>query len=328
MNVDELLKDVVKSFNSPPKEIVFIISGIFVIIGLILIIGVIKRIIDRYKFALAANKRFEKYIVKYSLTKYERNLVDRMSGLLKNPLKKYLLLINPHTFNTCFHLLSSREDVDEQIRTSIYKKLGFIRYDPHKTPSSSNDIAEGTPAKLINKDRDNAINGKVIRHLPDAVVFVSLENHKGFLNEDAVILFTHNYTGLYGFKTRVIKNENKAIYLANSENIVKIQRREYFRKNIHLPILLRREGSEDDPDDAYIQDLSAGGLSVTNPGKKYLKGDDLSLFFHEETDKEFHLYGEVVRVSGYFKILHIKFGHVKKGERDRLVGFVQGEHPA
>ncbi|MBN1798880.1 MAG: PilZ domain-containing protein [Spirochaetales bacterium] len=282
---------------------------------------------ERNKLALAVNKRFEKYIVKYSLTKPELDLVDRMSRFLKNPLKKYLLLTNAHTFNTCFHLLSRKEEVDKKIQMSFYKKLGFDRFDPYKVPSSSNDIAEGTPARVFSADKKTAVNGIITRHLPDALVFESLDSLEKFSNEDEVILVTHNYTGLYGLKTRVLKGENKTIYMANSEDIVTIQRREYFRKNIYLPILLRREDSKDEPDYAYIRDLSAGGLSVTNPGKKYVKKDDLSLFFHKEADKKFHLSGEVVRVSINNKILHIKFGYVTNSVRDRLVGLIQAGDP-
>lgn len=327
MNNDEFFREIAESFNRTPKEIIIFISVILVIIGLAVILNIIKRITARNKLTLAVNERYEKYIVKYSLTKPELDLIDRMSRFLKNPLKKYLLLTNPHTFNTCFHLLSRQEKVDNQIRMSFYKKLGFNRFDPYQVPGSSNDIAEGTPAKLLSKDRQTVINGSIIRQLPDAIVFESLNSLIEFSNDDKVLLITHNYTGLYGFKTRILKAENNTIYAAHSEDIIRTQHREYFRKKIYLPILLRLEGSKEEPDHAYIRNLSAGGLSVTNPGKKYSKEDDLSLFFHKKADNRFHLYGEVVRVSGNNKILHIKFGHVTNKDRDRLVGFIQAEHP-
>ncbi|MBN1697250.1 MAG: PilZ domain-containing protein [Spirochaetales bacterium] len=327
MNNNEFLREIAESFNRTPQEILVFISIILSIVGLITILGIIKWIIDRNKFTLAVNSRFEKYAVKYSLTKPEIDLLDRMSRFLKNPLKKYLLLTNSHTFNTCFHLLASREESDKKIQLSIFKKLGFSRFDPYRVPDSSNDIAEGSPAKLISKDKKIIINGFVTRQLPDAIVFESLNSFIGFTNDDEVFLVTHNYTGLYVFKTRILKAENKTIFAAQSKNIVRTQHREYFRKNIVLPILLRRIDSKEEPDRADIRDLSAGGLCVTNPGKKYVKDDDLSLFFHKEAENRFHLYGEVVRVSGNNKILHIKFGHITNRDRDRLVGFIQKGMP-
>ena len=327
MNNNEFLKQITESFRRTPEELVVFIGIILAVIALILIFRIIKRIIDRNKLASAVNKRFESCITKYSLTKPELGLVDRMSRFLKNPIKKYLLLTNPHTFHICFHLLSSKKKADKRIRMSLYKKLGFNRSDPNKVPSSSNDIAKGTSAFLISKDKQTIINGYVSEHLLDTIGFKSLDSHIGFSVNEEVFLITHNYTGLYGFKTRILKKENKTIYTAHSEDIVRTQHREYFRKKINLPVLLRREGSKEKLDHAYICDLSAGGLSVTNPEKKYVKEDDLSLFFHKEADTSFHLYGEVVRVSGNNRILHIKFGHVTNRDRDRLVGFIQAEHP-
>jgi len=326
MNNNEFLKQIAESFRRTPEELIVFISIILAVIGLILILRIIKRIIDRNKLTSAVNKRFEVYITKYLLTKPELDLIDRMSRFLKNPLKKYLLLANPHTFHICFHLLSGKKKADKRIRMSLYKKLGFNRFDPNKIPGSSNDIAKGTSAFLISKDKQTIINGCISGHLLDAIVFESLDTPAGFSNNEEVSLITHNYTGLYGFKSRILKKKNKTVYVAHSEDVVRTQHREYFRKKIYLPVLLRREGSKEKLDHAYICDLSAGGLSVTNPEKKYVKEDDLSLFFHEETDKNFHLYGEVVRVSNNNKILHIKFGHVTDSDRDRLVGFIQTKH--
>ncbi|MBN2443568.1 MAG: PilZ domain-containing protein [Spirochaetales bacterium] len=323
MNTDKFLRQIAESFHRTPEEIISFTIIIVTLIVVAVVAGIIKSIVHRNTLNSIVNKRFEKYVNKFSLTKQEIDVVNRMSRYLRKPVKKYLIFTNPHTFNTCFHLLKSHEIVDNQIRMSLYQKLGFNRFDPYKVPFSSFDIAEGTPVKVFSMKKRTFINGTITKQLPDGIEFKSQNNLIDFSENDEILLITHNFTGLYSIKTRIIKVENTALFLSHSENIKRKQHREYFRKKIYMPILICKEGSKEEPDHAEVRDISAGGLSITNPGKKYKKEDDLSLFFQKDTDKSYHLSGEVVRVSGNNKILHIKFGHVSKSDRDRIVGFIQ-----
>jgi hypothetical protein len=327
VNIPEFLQGVADSFQKTPREILLFILLLFILIFIYAAASFIRYLVDRTKLSKVLYQKYVRYLREFSVTQAERELIDALSVFLKTPEKKYLLFINQHTFNYCLNRLKRTSRVSNEILLPLVKKLGFDIYNPFHLPRTTREIAQGKPAFLV-LPGNQRIAGIIERQLKDSLVFsVKGKPAEPFLGSEAT-LYLHNALGVLSFPTLIQNVKENEIFLEHSDTVTSIQRRMYYRKNIRLPILIRQEGSTEKPLRSAIIDISAGGMSVENPQKKYNKGDDLRLFFHENTGQQFDISGEVLRVTRNREVLHIRFGHLIESIQDRIMGFINIEKQA
>lgn len=301
----------------------FLMTGLFV--AMLIVFWRYRSVQEERVSSERVHTAWKKYLEEYGLNSSEIALVNRLAQFLTDPDKRYILLVNQHTFLECLHALKQQESPDMDILMPLAMKLGYRISDPREIPRSSRDLVEGVPVAVVDQQR-NVSSGLVSRQLPNSLVLV-LPVFKSALGDgEGVVLFFHNFAGLFELKTRIQKKSADELWLAHSDNLIKIQRRSFFRKRINLPIHIRREGVRDQDDVTQILDMSLGGMSLINPGGKYRKGDDLSLYFFRDAHELFHLYGEVVRISRSGSVLHLKFGHLSTGEQDRIASLLNSGH--
>jgi hypothetical protein len=316
--MDELLRGIRDGLIRNPGQIVLLLFLVLVCVSAVFLFNFLLRRKETQHYRDTVDNLFGRYCHQYDLTQREVHLVDRMSQYLKDPRKKYLLLINQQTFLACFHTFKQAETFPKEEMLSLLTKLGFRFHDKHRHPKSSRDLNPGTPAVLLTS-KDKTYNGHVARQMDNSVVFFLPEPPRIIDLEGPLQLIVHDFSGLFEFDTHLQKISGSDCLLAHSDQVKKIQRREYYRKKLTIPIHIRKEGFPEDMDDqTQILDLSLGGMSVVNPERKYRAGDDISLYFYKGAHSVFHLYGEVIRVTNNRKILHIKFGHFNSNEQDRI----------
>jgi hypothetical protein len=324
MNIQQFLQSVADSFQKTSWQIILFVILLFSLIFLYVVSSFIRYALERSRQLRQLNEKYNRYAGDFSITQAEKNLIDALSRYLKLPEKKYLLFLNQHTFNYCLNNLRKHTVVPNEVLLPLTKKLGFDLYNPFHLPRTTRELKPGKPAYLVLPE-NRRIAGYIDRQLPDSVVFVPRgTTHAPSLGSKAT-LYLHNALGILSFPTMVQNVKDGNIYLEHSDTVSTIQRREYYRRNIRLPILVRQEGSTEKPLKSVIIDLSAGGMSIENPQRRYQKGDDLRLFFHEDTGAAFDIDGEVIRVSRNREVLHIRFGHMIDSVQDRIMGFINIE---
>lgn len=97
-----------------------------------------------------------------------------------------------------------------------------------------------------------------------------------------------------------------------------MQRREYYRRNLELPVFVRPTGSRRRPVATRFIDVGGGGASLQNPSAKFRRGTDLELTFHPDSHAPLNLHGRVVRTSQGGAVLHVKFEKLRESTRDKI----------
>ncbi len=128
----------------------------------------------------------------------------------------------------------------------------------------------------------------------------------------------HTKQGIFAFETKILANQSNELKLDHAFHKKKIQRQQYFRKNIHLNAQVRKLKNKAD----YIcrlYDLSAGGASIKN--HRFQVGDTLILTMNEIPNYNKTVYSTVVRLSNAKKVAHLQFLDLSDQDKDKLIQY-------
>ncbi len=263
-------------------------------------------------------EKYEELLKKLALSLSDQDLIERLAVYLKDPEKKYLLLINQPVFNGCAAKLVRSESIPASSLAALRVRLKFSARDPEKIPTSSAELPVGLPVLLI-RERGKKVSGKIADLKPQSLM-ISLEGASpSFPTGTTVSLYFQKRSGVFSFTTHVQTSGDRSLDLAHSENIKHYQRRKYYRKKILLPVFVNPAGSEETPVLSAFTDLGGGGASLKNPGFRFKAGDDLELSFFPAGVARLKVVAEVVRVSGKGGTLHVRFEPLKDTSRDRII---------
>ena len=132
-----------RGFERSPLEIVLVIVSFLAFLALLIVIHRMQRARVRRQQRALAERRYRQTADKSSLTPSEEDLVRRMARFLKEPEKKYLILINQPTFNFCAAKLRAKDEASAEPLAELRSKLGFRLQGPEQAPTSSAELPEG-----------------------------------------------------------------------------------------------------------------------------------------------------------------------------------------
>lgn len=251
-------------------------------------------------------------------------LLDRLATRLHDSSKRYLLLENEATFNSCLRRLPGRESISPALVAALRMKLGFRTLNPERAPLSSGDIAEETVVLLERP----AANGKKRERFPAKIVSVepaalalAVQARDAFDRGDRLKLYFYNFAGLYMFPTRVISVKAGLVLVGHSNAISAVQRRRYYRRKLSAPAYIRTktgEGSEELFVKTLLQDLGGGGAKVVNPHDIFQVHDRVELALDLGLHKWVKVPADVVRI-GRDGSASLKFHGLKESSRDLIL---------
>jgi hypothetical protein len=128
--------------------------------------------------------------------------MNSMSRYLLYPEKKYLLLVNRHTFNNALHKLKEERKIQPSFISSLQQKLKHITYNPLDAPVSTEYLYEDTPVILeIQKKKiwglvKEVDSNKISIKVPDTVELPP----KG----TEVNLIVYDFRGIFVFEASVM----------------------------------------------------------------------------------------------------------------------------
>ncbi|RPJ08185.1 MAG: PilZ domain-containing protein [Spirochaetaceae bacterium] len=321
MKSQDFMSGISEYFSRPPQELQIFLICLAVFITILILSAVIQRLSEKAKLAKILEIKYNNALHRFELSEDERRLVESLAQFLKNRDKKYLLFENQQLFNHCLFQLRINTTVPKEPLGTLMNKLKFKITDSFHDPVSSRQLPAGKPVLLITDD------GKKLPALVEEVTQKSLvlsidpHAHAPVVGTDLSV-FTNNDRGLVTFIAMVGNVRENIISLTHSDHLKSIQRRANFRKQVTVPIYIKREGADMPVLKSEILDLSAGGMSVKNPSLSFTRGDDCKISFAPDTKLEFDLYGEIIRVSKGGNILHIRFGHFPEAMEDEIIRFL------
>ena len=335
---NELIGWVASGFGVNP---VYIILFVVVLLVFVLFLLFSHRIIRRREEAQidrTIEEKNRRAFTAAKLTDDETNLIDSLAVYLKDPRKKYLLISSASTLSAC--LARGRVDgiVGRTVAETLLKKLGV---DPRKHVGrlrSTADIPEGLSVIVELSDRKR-VSG-IVEAQESGIFVVRNTSSKasskaaseasssaggserdgsrrvGKPNEKATV-YCFDSRGVFAFITTVVRSGTDTLVLRHTDKMKLAQRREYFRKNISISVVVRSEGKTQT---AKLLDLGGGGASLENPGLS--KGDDVQVFFTRGHDDWLPIAGEVVRTSKGDRVAHIRFDYIADAVRDQIIKMV------
>ncbi|MEE8590616.1 MAG: PilZ domain-containing protein [Spirochaetia bacterium] len=308
-----------RGFERSPLEIILVIVSVLAFIALLIIAYRIQRRRIRRQQRTIADRRYRELVEKRSLTPSEQNLVKRMARFLKDPDKKYLILISQPTFNFCAARLRKKEAVTVSSLAELRNRLGFRLQGPEQIPASSAELPDGQGLLIIGIKGNLKAQGRVGKQEPRSLVAELVEGSPTFREREPVRIYFQNRSGLFSFDSSVQSVQNRTVLLEHGEEIKRIQRRKYYRRRISQPVAVRRPDSEEQHTMSTFYDLGGNGASLKNPEKRFSAGDDLELTFLA-AGQRFTLVAEVLRTSKAGEVLHMRFAPMQETTRDRIIG--------
>jgi c-di-GMP-binding flagellar brake protein YcgR len=313
----DFFTDFYVGFASSPGEAVLVFAAILVFIGGLAGFFVVRSRREARERVRQAEEAYREHLEQFSLAPSDEDAIETMSRYLNAPERKYLLLVSQGIFNSCAERALEAEEVSEQQISALRVKLGFAGRQTTKPPASTTEIPSGS-AVLLHQKGEYSVRGRVVEHEPTALLVELDEGAREFTYGSPVTVLHQTNAGIFAFESVVEGRDGVVLRLAHDEEPKRMQRRQYYRGQIDLPVYIRPTGSRKEPLQSRFIDVGGGGASIQNPSSKLGKGADLELTFHPDSDAPLNLHGRVVRTSEQGKVLHVKFEKLRESTRDKI----------
>ncbi|MBN1799562.1 MAG: PilZ domain-containing protein [Spirochaetales bacterium] len=322
--LNEFFDSVASGFQKSPLEFI-LFAVLFGLLFLALLLFIISQIRNRRKTLKRSRERFQNIIIKRGLTTQETTFVEKMARYFPRD-KKYLsdILTHAHTFTTCARLMAEKEGIDDEQVAKIRIKLGLSseshgggRERSHQLHSTA-EFVTGIYVKL-NLQKAGTVKGRIDAIDEEGLTIITkAEAGSG----DSILLEVDSRSGYYMVRTHVIESGDNRLKVAHSEHLERVQNRNYYRKPLHLPAVLKVPGSAGKTYHTYLLDLGGGGAKVKNPGIKAFRGMELILLMKLKPDEPLVLQTRVARVSEKDASLSLAFVSIKEAVRDKIMRVV------
>ncbi|HUX12301.1 MAG TPA: PilZ domain-containing protein [Spirochaetia bacterium] len=316
--INQVLEGIKLALHHSPLQIALAVGAA----ALLFLVFTTYYLLDRARQQRTELKRNrETYLVlkdRHHLNPSDEDLIYRLAHALRTPQKKYLLLSNQGVFNACAHKLVGEGEVPEAAVSALRVKLGFFADGPDASPSSSASLPTG--AAVVLRYRNRAFRARVLDPLTSSLrlrVDIGQEAVVFFAGSDIQLTF-QNRRGTFTFSSTVQMQNGMFLFIAHSEEVQRVQRREHFRRQTSLPVYIKSTGGDERSVPSHFIDLGGGGASLYNPGTRFRQGEEVDLTFHPESEERLSVTAHVVRTSHGKKVLHVDFGHLRESVRDRI----------
>jgi c-di-GMP-binding flagellar brake protein YcgR len=319
-SLSDVLRSISRGFVQTPEQRILFIAILAAFVMLIVLVYFLQELKAKARHLRNASEVYDHLTRQLGLSRSERALVDRLAGCCKPPDKKYLVLLNSHTFDACAERLRDKEEIPEMILAALRLKLDFSARGPEDIPASSSELPRGMRLHLTQKGKP-AMKAQVSRQDPEALVITLAEGSMLPNRGVPLTVYFQNQSGIFAFLSHARKLSGRTVFLDHSEAIKRSQRRKYYRRPIRLSATIALENSPERQLRTTILDLSGGGARIENPGAAVEPGDRLVLYLRAGAE-HMTLAARVVRKSHGDEFLHLQFESLSDAARDRLIGLV------
>jgi c-di-GMP-binding flagellar brake protein YcgR len=326
--VSKYLEDIAYGFDSDPIDLVIVIIIILLFLAFLFSIYIFKRNKKRKAQREQSEKRFRRQAETAGLTSEEYHLAEELARTVSpEGYRKHTVLANQATFNAAAEKLDPQEEETRRLLRSLQLKLNF-RSHTEQVVRSTTELQPGQNLYILPSLSKSGLQARVSEQSVDGL-HMHLQAGRTINENTAVKVYFHRWTGVFLFTSRVISSSDGTIVLEHSDEIKRVQRRNYYRKRVRRPVELWKPGQEQAWKlRGYLHDLGGGGASIDVAPEKGAQGHvfedgqrfDLRLLLDDQN--HVHISGKIVRISHKGKRLHFEFDTVREPQRDKIVKFV------
>jgi hypothetical protein len=327
-----MVSEFLSGFTPSATEIILVgVLLLALIVGLV-IYSTVRRRRERRRVERSAEQTFQVLVRRHNLTEDEQELLRDVARHLERPEKKHMLLKNQAVFDNAARGALEAGDVPQSSISSLRVKLGYSGMHAGEAPESSVEIPEDAAVMLAFTERSgekHTVRGRVSRHIPSA--FCVRMDKEATLPQPGthVSVIYFNATGVYRFSSDVTEISDGEIYLSHSEELSRMQRREFHRREVHLPVYVKSSTPRETGDTAAstkaeLIEVGGGGARVYSPDTSFKEGSEVELTFHPDSNNALHVAGSVIKRSRRGTVLHISFDRIRERTRDRLFKTILG----
>jgi len=296
----------------------------------VLVVGIIVSVIILYRRQLRkareeeikrSQRLFGQAVREWNLGYAEVSLLESMATYLKDPTQKHVLVENEAAFNTCARKLLHAGHATGAEIAALRLKLGFRARTPEQVFHSSAQLYEELPVIVLQKGREGC-RGRIDAVEPHTLRVELGDGGVPLKRNLPVQVYFQTPSGRFAFTTRVKRTGKGSVELVHSETIKRLQRRQFYRKKLMLPVYAKRVGVQEPAVLTTLIDLGGGGASLATRDMQFDVGDRVSLSVLPSREDRINLIGEVLRVSKGGKIAHIRFDKMLESSRDRIMGLL------
>ncbi len=312
-----MLSDFYAGFLSSRIEIMVLLALIVLFVAFLVAFSVRRERRERRRLRAQAEETYREELSRLPLSRQDEEALETLSKHLERPERKYLLLRNQAIFNACAHRALAADKVGKGELSALRVKLGFTGEKTGETPESTAELPPGAGVLIIEEGKE-PVPGQVLDPIPSAFR-VRLESERpSFTSGDPVEVIYQNRSGVYRFESGVVGFSGSELSLSHSEDISRIQRRRYYRREVAFPVFLRSARRTDRPIRSQFVDIGGGGASLYNPEARFKPGEEIELTFHPDSTDTLHVIGRVGRRSQGGEVIHVNFRHLRESARDKI----------
>ncbi len=318
-----MVSEFLSGFRASPTEIVLVGVLLLVLIAGLVIYSAVRKRRDRRRIERSAEETFGVLVRQHKLSEEEEQLLRDIDVHLARPEKKYMQLKNHAVCEIAARRPLGSGDAPQIAVSALRVRLGYSGMHAGKAPNSSVEIPEDAAVVLAlpgGSEENRTIRGRVSRHIPSAFTVRLDPGESTPETGTRVVVIYFNSTGVYQFASEVTEVSNGQLFLAHSEDLSRMQRRQFHRREMHLPVFVkgsppRENGESPAATRAELVEVGGGGARVYSPHVSFKRGSEVELSFHPDSNEALHVAGTVVKRSG---VLHIAFDRIREQTRDRL----------
>ena len=319
--INWLLKEISKGFKISPLNIAIFFSILIIVILIFIYLSKKADLQLKKKLTSILNKKFRKSIKKLNLAPKEIDLLKILSNYTDSVSNKYLLLEDEHIFQSAARKLLEKEPERAEGISSLRVKLGYKKHSLDSIPHSTAQIIDGTTIKIISKNKKSLAIGKIEKITPDYLQ-ISIKNKTNPIKKGKVYIAQFQYhSGIFYFNTYCIDTKNHQVFLTHSEKIKRIQRRNYYRKNIHIPVYISSK-TDNRSYYSYTTNLGGGGASIKGSTDFFNKGEIVNIHIDISNKGKIALEGKIIDILKTKNILRISFTEINNSDRDKIIKYI------
>ncbi len=312
-----MLSDFYAGFLSSRTEIVVLFVLILVFVAFLVAFAVRRERRERRRLRKQSEETYREQISELPLSRQDEDALETLSKYLERPEQKYLLLRNQAIFNACAQHARAADQVGDGELSALRVKLGFTGEKTGETPESTAELPPGAGVLIIEEGKE-PVPGRVLDPIPSAFRVRLKSEKRPFTSGDLVEVIYQNRSGVYRFESAVLDFAGSELSLSHSEDVGRIQRRRYYRREAAFPVYLRSVHKTERPTRSQFIDIGGGGASLYNPNTRFKPGDEIELTFHPDSSDTLNVIGRVVRRSRGGKVIHVSFRHLRENARDKI----------
>ena len=315
----EFWDNLAEGFNRSPLEIILWLTLLFLLIILPIFIFIIYSIGRRRREIKRARNRFYELQDKKGLSAEEKQQLKTMSQFfIRN--KKHLpqLITHGPTFTACARRMIDKSLISDQELASLRIKLGLGKNKPFGQLHSTAELVPGIVVKL-SLPQAGQLKGKIQEVVKDGF-FISTKAHAAI--KQPIVLEIDIQAGCFLVHSHILECEDGLLKVAHSEHIERIQNRDYFRKNLRLPVHIKLPGIAEKSFSTSLLDLGGGGARIHNPDLPLHMGQEIILFLSLPDKERLLLQARITRVSESDSSICIQFNSIREATRDKIMRVV------